>query len=112
MLAGLRVVELASAHAAMAGKLLGDLGAEVVLVEPPGGHPSRWYGPFAGDEPGLESSLWWHHYNTSKLGVVIDRADERGRRQLRMLLESADVVLEGEEPGALDAALDHAEVLT
>ena len=44
-LAGLRVVEVASEHAAFAGKLIADLGADVVVVEPPGGHPSRDYGP-------------------------------------------------------------------
>ena len=48
-LAGLRVVELASEHAAFAGKMLGDLGADVIVIEPPGGHPSRAYGPFADD---------------------------------------------------------------
>ena len=50
-LAGLRVVELASDHAAFAGKLFADLGAEVILVEPPGGHRSRGYGPFVDDNP-------------------------------------------------------------
>ena len=45
LLAGLRVVELASEHAAFAGKMLGDLGADVIVVEPPGGHPSRGLRP-------------------------------------------------------------------
>ena len=49
---GLRVVELASEHAAFAGKMLGDLGADVIVVEPPGGHPSRAYGPFVDDVRG------------------------------------------------------------
>ncbi len=47
-LEGIRVVELASEHAAFAGKMLGDLGADVIVIEPPGGHPSRAYGPFVG----------------------------------------------------------------
>ena len=51
---GLKVIELASEHAALAGKMLGDLGADVVVVEPPGGHASRGYGPFADDVEGIE----------------------------------------------------------
>ena len=70
---GLRVVELASEHAALAGKMLGDLGADVIVVEPPGGHASRTYGPFADDVDDPERSLWWWNYNTSKRGVVLDR---------------------------------------
>jgi len=111
-LEGLRVVELASAHAAFAGKLLGDLGAEVIVVEPPGGHPSRWYGPFAGDEPGPERSLFWWHYNTSKLGVVIDLDDVAARRAFRRLVATADIVLEAEAPGRLSAlGIDHDTLL-
>ena len=63
---GLKVVELASEHAALAGKMLGDLGADVIVVEPPGGHASRRYGPFADDVDDPERSLWWWCYNTSK----------------------------------------------
>jgi crotonobetainyl-CoA:carnitine CoA-transferase CaiB-like acyl-CoA transferase len=102
-LAGLKVVELASEHAALAGKMLGDLGADVVVVEPPGGHASRHYGPFADDVEDPERSLWWWYYNTSKRGVVLDLATTDGVGQLRRLVAGADIVLEGEEPGALTA---------
>lgn len=51
-LSGLRVVELAHERIAFAGKLLGDMGADVILVEPPGGDPSRHYPPFVDDSPG------------------------------------------------------------
>src|SRR5437879_5816050 len=77
-LSGLRVVELASDQAAMAAKMLGDFGAEVVVVEPPGGHRTRSYGPFVNDAPDPERSLWWWYYNTSKLGVVVDIATAVG----------------------------------
>jgi crotonobetainyl-CoA:carnitine CoA-transferase CaiB-like acyl-CoA transferase len=99
----MRVVELASDHAAFAGKLLGDLGAEVVLVEPPGGHRSRTYEPFVDDVPGPERSLWWWYYNTSKLGVVLDLDADAGADAFRRLVATADVVLEGEPPGRLAA---------
>jgi len=100
---GVKVVELASEHAALAGKMLGDLGADVVVVEPPGGHASRTYGPFADDVDDPERSLWWWYYNTSKRGVVLDLTSAQGREQFQRLVAEADIVLEGETPGALDA---------
>ena len=101
-LAGLRVVELASEWAAYAGKLLADLGAEVVLVEPRAGHHTRGYGPFVDDVPGPERSLWWWHYHTSKLGVALDLHDRDDDLDLfRRLVAGAEVVLEGEPPGTL-----------
>ena len=48
-LTGIRVVELTSERCALAGKLLGDMGADVIVVEPPGGSPTRRYEPFADD---------------------------------------------------------------
>jgi crotonobetainyl-CoA:carnitine CoA-transferase CaiB-like acyl-CoA transferase len=111
ILEGLRVVELASDRAAYAGKLLGDLGADVVVVEPPGGHPSRHYGPFVDDEPNPDRCLWWWNYNTSKRSVVLDLDVEDGRRQFRRLASHADIVLEGEDPGVLDAlGVDHSQI--
>jgi crotonobetainyl-CoA:carnitine CoA-transferase CaiB-like acyl-CoA transferase len=110
-LEGLKVVELASEHAALAGKMLGDLGADVIVVEPPGGHPSRAYGPFADDVEDPERSFWWWYYNTSKRGVVVDLSTVEGVAQLRRLIAEADIVLEGEQPGALAAlGIDEAAV--
>lgn len=104
-LEGIRVVELASEHAAFAGKLLAELGAEVVVVEPPEGHPSRHFEPFVDDVADIEGSLWWWHYNASKLGVTIDLDAEPGA--FADLVGSADVVLEGERPGRLrDLGID------
>jgi crotonobetainyl-CoA:carnitine CoA-transferase CaiB-like acyl-CoA transferase len=108
-LAGLRVVELASEWAAFAGKLMADLGADVVLVEPPNGHRTRWFGPFVDDVADPEGSLWWWHYNTSKRGVVIDV--EADPEVLRALFATADIVLEAEHPGRLRALnLDYGDL--
>ena len=108
ILGGLRVVELASDRAAYAGKLLGDLGADVIVVEPPGGHRSRGYGPFVDDEPHPGRCLWWWNYNTSKRSVVLDLETDEGRGQFRRLVSRADIVLEGEDPGVLEALqIDH-----
>ncbi len=101
-LAGLRVVELAHEHVAWAGKLVADLGADVVVVEPPGGSDQRRRGPFLDDEPGPERSLWWWHYHTSKYGVVADLDGDRDR--LARLVAEADLFLEGERPGRLAEA--------
>jgi crotonobetainyl-CoA:carnitine CoA-transferase CaiB-like acyl-CoA transferase len=102
-LAGLRAVELNSEWGAFAGKLLADMGAEVISVEPPGGSPTRRFAPFAEDTPDPEHSLWFWHYNTSKRGVTLDLDGEQGRELLRRLLATVDFFLEGEPPGRLAA---------
>jgi crotonobetainyl-CoA:carnitine CoA-transferase CaiB-like acyl-CoA transferase len=108
---GVRVVEVASFWGAWAGKLLGDLGADVVLVEPPGGHATRTFGPFVADEPHPDRSLWWWYYNTSKRSVVIDLDTPRGCDDFRRLVGAADIVVEGEVPGRLAAlGLDHVDL--
>ena len=62
-LAGLRILELADETGQFCGKLLGDLGADVVKIEPPGGEPNRHVGPFLDDIPHPERSLSFWYYN-------------------------------------------------
>lgn len=95
-LTGIRVIELASERIAMAGKLMADMGADVILVEPPGGDPSRRYPPFVDDEPGEHRSLYFMHYNTGKRSVTLDLDDEDDLRRFRRLMASADILLESE----------------
>jgi crotonobetainyl-CoA:carnitine CoA-transferase CaiB-like acyl-CoA transferase len=107
-LEGIRVVELASEWTAFAGKLLAELGAQVILVEPPDGAPTRHYEPFVGDEAGLERSLWWWHYQTSKQGVTLDLDGTDGRDGFRRLVSRADIVLAGADVGRLAGlGIDH-----
>ncbi|MEO5837587.1 MAG: CoA transferase [Acidimicrobiales bacterium] len=109
-LSGLCVVELASEHAAFAGKLMADLGADVIVVEPSGGHRTRSFAPFLDDDPAR--SLWWWHYNTSKRGVTLDLDLDGGRATFRRLCERADVVLEAEPPSRLAAlGIDYDDLL-
>ena len=103
-LAGLRVVELAHERSLFAGKLLADMGADVVLVEPPGGCNVREWAPFLEDEPGPDRSLSWWHWNTSKRGIVLDWTTVDGRAALLRLVAGADILLEAEDPGRLAAA--------
>jgi crotonobetainyl-CoA:carnitine CoA-transferase CaiB-like acyl-CoA transferase len=110
-LGGIRVIELSHERSAFAGKLLADMGADVIVVEPPGGSVLRSWGPFAGDVPDPERSLAWWHYNTSKRGVVIDLEADAGRAQLRQLVARADLVLEAEDPGRLaERGLDYEDL--
>ncbi|MEM9174274.1 MAG: CoA transferase [Myxococcota bacterium] len=110
-LAGTRVVELASERIAWAGKLMGDMGADVILVEAPGGEASRGYAPFADDEEGGESLYFWH-YNTSKRSVVLDLETTAARKAFLALVASADVLIESEAPGRLAAlGLDYADLV-
>ena len=110
-LTGVRVIELANEKLSLAGKLLGDMGADVILVEPPGGDPSRNYPPFVDDTPGDNRSLWWLHYNTSKRSLVLDLDTEAGRDSLRDLAKSADVLIESEPVTRLaDLGIDYPQL--
>jgi crotonobetainyl-CoA:carnitine CoA-transferase CaiB-like acyl-CoA transferase len=100
-LSGLRVLELADEKGQFCGKLLGDLGADVVKIEPPGGEPCRHLGPFLDDIPDPERSLSFWYYNTSKRGVTLDLGTADGRALFRRLAEGADVILETFRPGFL-----------
>ncbi len=103
MLSGYRVLDLSDERGWRAGKILGDLGADVIKVEPPGGDPGRQLGPFLGGRPNPEASLRWLAHNTSKRGVVLDLETAADRERYRTLARSADAVLETAAPGALDA---------
>ncbi len=100
-LTGIVVVELAHEAGAFAGKLLADMGADVIVVEPPGGCPTREFPPFLNDEPGPERSLHWWHFNTSKRGVTLNLESEEGRTLFAKLVSAADVLLECEPVGRL-----------
>lgn len=102
-LRGIKIVELASPYTRYCGKLFADMGAEVVLVEPPRGGKGRREAPFIDDRPGLERSLSFAYYNTSKRGVTLDLDALRGRELFLELVAQADLVLEGERPGRLAA---------
>src|SRR6266404_5612814 len=100
---GTRVLDLTREPGFFAGKLLGDLGADVVKVEPPGGDPARRRPPFWGGAPDPERALVWLAMNTSKRGITLDLDRPRGRELLLDLAARADVVLETGAPGALAA---------
>ena len=94
VLSGIRVIELANERTSWAGKLMGDMGADVILVEPEEGEASRNYPPFLDDQPGENRSLYFWHYNTSKRSVVLDL--EQNTEQFLELVNSADILIESE----------------
>ena len=102
-LAGLRVLELSDEKGQWAGKLMADLGADLIKIEPPGGEGTRSVGPFYQDLPHRERSLSFWHYNTSKRGVTLNLESEDGRRLFKRLAEKADVILETFQPGYMDS---------
>jgi succinyl-CoA---D-citramalate CoA-transferase len=98
-LAGVRVLELGSFIAGpFSGQLLGDYGAEIVKVEPPGeGDPMRRWGiTREGD------SLWWPAIGRNKRSVTLDLRDERARAVVRRLAAACDIVIENFRPGRLE----------
>jgi formyl-CoA transferase len=104
-LGGVRVLELGSFIAGpFAGQLLGDYGADVIKVEPPGeGDPMRHWGVTRDGD-----SLWWPAIGRNKRSVAIDLRGEQGRELVRRLAGACDVVLENFRPGRLtDWGLDY-----
>jgi crotonobetainyl-CoA:carnitine CoA-transferase CaiB-like acyl-CoA transferase len=100
-LAGLRILELADETGQFCGKLLGDLGADMVKIEPPGGERCRHVGPFLDDIPDPERSLSFWYYNTSKHGITLNLKTADGRQLFARLAATADVILETFRPGFL-----------
>jgi crotonobetainyl-CoA:carnitine CoA-transferase CaiB-like acyl-CoA transferase len=97
----LKVVELADDPGGeYTGKLLADLGADVIKIEPLGGVSARRTGPFAGDVPGPDTSLSYWTYNTSKRSVVL-ADDEAGRHARDTLIGRADVLITTDGPQGL-----------
>lgn len=101
-LEGLRVLDLATDHGHLCGKLLADLGAEVIKVEPPEGDASRRRPPFAEKMSNpVEAGLVFHYFNANKKGIVLDLSAKEGQREFRSLATTTDMVIESFVPGQL-----------
>ncbi|MFN8628617.1 MAG: CoA transferase [Candidatus Binatia bacterium] len=101
-LAGRRVLELADEKGVYCGKLLADMGADVIKIERPGGDPTRHIPPYWGDVAHPERGLFFLYTNTSKRGVTLDLTTPEGQDLFRRLARTADLVIETFEPGYLD----------
>jgi len=99
----IRVLDLAGETGQYCTKLLADLGADVIKIEPPGGDPVRHLPPFYRDEEGPDTSLYWLNLNTNKRSITLDMENPEDRTTFERLVATADVVVETFEPGYLDA---------
>src|SRR4030043_1966144 len=93
-----RVLDLSNELGFLCGKILGDLGADVIKIEPPGGDSSRSMGPFYKDIPHPEKSLYWFAYNSNKRGITLNIETSDGREILEKLLMTADILIESFSP--------------
>jgi crotonobetainyl-CoA:carnitine CoA-transferase CaiB-like acyl-CoA transferase len=99
LLTGLKVVECGNlVSAAYLGKLMADLGAEVIKVEEPAGDQARSRGPFPGGTPHPEKSGLFLYLNTNKLGVTLDLRRPKGQGLLQSLVSQADILVHNYYP--------------
>ena len=97
-----RVLDLTDERGLLAGKILADLGADVIQIEPPGGSPARNIGPFHGDDPLPDKSLFWWAYAANKRSITLDLERKDGRALLGKLVAEADFLIESFSPGYME----------
>jgi len=102
LLSPYRVLDLSNELGFLCGKIFGDLGADVIKIEPPGGEPARRLGPFYGDQADPEKSLFWFGFNNNKRGITLNLESARGRELFAKLVAKADFVIETFTPDYLN----------
>lgn len=94
MLEDVRVLEISAPETMLAGRILADLGADVIAVEPPGGAAGRRLEPFLDGTPGIERSLTWHALNYNKRAITLDLEGADGIALLADLAARFDVIID------------------
>ncbi len=108
-LAGYRVLDFADEKGQLCARVLGELGADVIKVEPRDGDATRHNGPFFKGEAGPNTSLYWWAMNAGKRSVTCELRLEAGRELAKRLVASADILVETFAPGeAATFGLDYA----
>ena len=103
LLAPYRVLDLTDVKSHLCGKILAEMGADVIKIEPPSGDSARALGPYIDNMPSPSRSLQWLAYNTSKRGVTLNLETADGRDLFRRMAAKADFVIESFKPGYLDS---------
>ena len=105
MLGDIKVIELSNTiGGAACTKMLGDLEADILKIEPPKvGDPSRYEPPFLGGTPNPDRSALFLAYNTNKRGITLNLETKEGRDLLFKLIEDVDVIVESYPVGYLDS---------
>lgn len=98
-----RVLDLTDHRGLLAGRLLAQLGADVIQVEPTGGSSARRVGPFDDTAPDDLKSMYWAAYASCKRGVTCDLDTEAGMALFLRLVARSDFLIESEPPGAMAA---------
>ena len=101
MLSPYRVLDLTNERGLLCGQIFGDLGADVIKIEPPGGCDARQIPPFFHDQPHRDRSLYWWAYNRNKRGITLDLTRGEGRELLLRMVKSAHFLIESDSPGRL-----------
>ena len=101
-LSHLRVLDLTGAGSQYCGRLMADLGADVVKVEPPGGDAARHLRPFANGEAGVERGIKFLSLNANKRSVALDLDSEADRRRFEALARAADILVDDGSAFQLD----------
>jgi crotonobetainyl-CoA:carnitine CoA-transferase CaiB-like acyl-CoA transferase len=95
-----RILDLSEGGCMLGGRLLGDMGADVIKIEPPGGSPSR-VAPYYQNIVDPQKSLFWFAYNANKRGITLDITRPEGKEIFLHLVQTADVIIESFNPGYL-----------
>ena len=98
-----RALDLTDEKGFLCGRILADLGVDVVKVEPAGGEPARRAGPFYRDIPHPDRSLYWFAYNANKRSVTLNVETNDGRGLFKRLVRTADILIESFPPGHMDS---------
>ncbi len=110
-MAAYRVLDLSDERGLLCGQMMADLGADVVVVEPPGGSRVRRLAPFYQDRADPNGSLYWWAYNRNKRGITLDIGAEQGKALLLKLVATADFLVESAAPGYMAGlGLGHREL--
>ena len=102
LLSPYRVLDLTDERGLLCGKVLADLGADVIQVEPPWGSTARNIGPFYRDEVHPEKSLFWWAYASNKRGITLNLDTADGRELLKKLVNGVHFLVESFPPGYLN----------
>ena len=97
-----RVLDLTGPLGFSCGRILADLGADVIKIEPPGGDPARRLPPLLGGGSEPPQSLCWLAFNANKRGITLNLFCREGREAFLRLVEKADFVIESFPPGTLE----------
>lgn len=102
MLSPYRVLDLTDERGQLCGKILADLGADVIKIEPPGGDSARNFGPFARSAPHPEESLFWLAFNNNKRGITLNLETRDGAAIFKEMVKKAHFLVESFRPGYMN----------